>query len=553
MATKLTINPDSGYCETNSTFYSKRSPISVPINETINITTFMSSLPHHGTTALIDAATGQHLSFSDFWTSVEAISTSLSVDLGIRKGHVILILSPNSIYFPVICLSIMSLGAIITTCNPLNTKSEITKQIADSKPVLAFATDELVSKLENSNLPIVLIGPTKISPPRSKIVSNLDAMMKTEPIQHRIYERVTQNDTASLLYSSGTTGTSKGVVSSHGNFIAAIQTMTSLLKLAEGELGLGNQTFICTVPMFHIYGVTWFVATLLACGTAAVILPKFDMHEMLKAVEKYKVTHLPLVPPIVVALINSADEIKSEYDLSSLTAVLSGGAPLSKEVVEGFVEKFPMMKILQGYGLTESAGIGSSTYSLEESRRYGSAGLLASSMEARIVNPESGECLPANRSGELWLRGPTIMKGYFSNAEATADTLDSEGWLRTGDLCYIDDDGFIFVVDRLKELIKYKGYQVAPAELEALLLAHPEIVDAAVIPFPDRDAGQFPMAYVVRKAGSHISQSGVMDFIARQVAPYKKIRKVAFVASVPKTPSGKILRKDLIRLATSKL
>ncbi|KAK1362253.1 4-coumarate--CoA ligase-like 5 [Heracleum sosnowskyi] len=553
METKLTINPNSGYCETNSTFYSKRTPISLPVNETINITTFISSQSHHGTTALVDAATGHHLSFSDFWTSVEAISTSLSVDLGIRKGHVILILSPNSIYFPIISLSIMSLGAIITTCNPLNTKSEIAKQIADSKPVLAFTTHELVPNLADTNLPIVLIGRTKLSAPRSKIVSTLDTMIKTRPNQTRVYERVTQNDTASLLYSSGTTGTSKGVVSSHGNFIAVIQTITGLLKLAEGELGLGNQTFICTVPMFHIYGVAWFVATLLACGTTAVILPKFDMHEMLKAVEKYKVTHLPLVPPIVVALINSADEIKMKYDLSSLTAVLSGGAPLSKEVVEGFVEKFPMMKILQGYGLTESAGIGSSTYSLEESRRYGSAGLLASSMEARIVDPETGECLPVNRSGELWLRGPSIMKGYFSNAEATADTLDSEGWLRTGDLCYIDGDGFIFVVDRLKELIKYKGYQVAPAELEALLLAHPEISDAAVIPFPDRDVGQLPMAYVVRKAGSHISQSGVMDFITRQVAPYKKIRKVAFVASVPKTPSGKILRKDLIRLATSKL
>ncbi|KAL1820734.1 hypothetical protein ACET3Z_015603 [Daucus carota] len=487
MAAELIIDPNSGFCKSNSTFYSKRSPISLPVDETINLTTFISSHPHHGTTALIDAATGQHLSFPEFWTSVEALATSLSVDLGIRKGHVILILSPNSIYFPVISLSIMSLGAIVTTCNPLNTKSEINKQISDSKPVLAFTTPELVLKLVDSNLPVVLIGLPESPPPaKIKIISTLTTMMKTKPRQSRVAERVTQSDTASLLYSSGTTGNSKGVVSSHGNYIGVVQTITSLLKLAEGELELGNKTFICTVPMFHIYGVAWFVATLLACGTTAVVLPKFDMHEMLKAVEKYKVTHLPLVPPIVVSIINSADEIKRKYDLSSLTAVLSGGAPLSREVVEGFVEKFPAMKILQGYGLTESAGIGSSTYSLEESRRYGSAGLLASSMEAKIVDPETGECLPVNRQGELWLKGPTIMKGYFSNAEATANTLDSEGWLKTGDLCYIDEDGFIFVVDRLKELIKYKGYQVAPAELEALLLAHPEIADAAVIPFPDR-------------------------------------------------------------------
>ncbi|KAF2310183.1 hypothetical protein GH714_007100 [Hevea brasiliensis] len=193
----------------------------------------------------------------------------------------------------------------------------------------------------------------------------------------------------------------------------------------------------------------------------------------------------------------------SKYDLSSLKTVLSGGAPLSKEVIEGFVEKYQTVRILQGYGLTESTGIGASTDTLEESRRYGTAGLLSPSMEAKIVDPESGKALPVNQTGELWLRGPSIMKGYFFNPEATSSTLNSEGWLRTGDVCYIDDDGFIFVVDRLKELIKYKGYQVPPAELEALLLTHTEIADAAVIPFPDKEAGQFPMAYVALAVVHH--------------------------------------------------
>jgi len=143
--------------------------------------------------------------------------------------------------------------------------------------------------------------------------------------------------------------------------------------------------------------------------------------------------------------------------------------------------------------------------------------------------------------------------GYFSNEEATSSTIDPDGWLKTGDLCYIDDDGFVFVVDRLKELIKYKGYQVPPAELEALLLSHSEVLDAAVIPFPDKDVGQYPMAYVVRKAGSDLSGTGIMDFVARQVAPYKRIRRVEFITAIPKNPSGKILRKDLIKIATSKL
>lgn len=379
-------------------------------------------------------------------------------------------------------------------------------------------------------------------------MTTLSEMVKKEPRGIRVREQVNQDDTATLLYSSGTTGESKGVVSSHKNLIAMVQTIVERFRLNEGD-----HKFICTVPMFHIYGLAAFATGILAAGSTVIVLSKFEMGEMLSTIVKYRATYLPLVPPILVALINGADQIRERYDLSSLNFVLSGGAPLSKEMVEGFSEKYPGVTILQGYGLTESAGIGASTDTLEESRRYGTAGLLSPNTEAKIVDPESGKALLVNQTGELWLRAPSVMKGYFSNPEATSSTIDSEGWLRTGDLCYIDDDGFIFVVDRLKELIKYKGYQVPPAELEALLLTHPEISDAAVIPFPDKQVGQFPMAYVVRKAGSNLSEKAVMDFIAGQVAPYKRIRRVAFVAAIPKNPSGKILRKDLIKLATSKL
>ncbi|KAL6215825.1 hypothetical protein ACLB2K_015253 [Fragaria x ananassa] len=473
--------------------------------------------------------------------------------MGIKKGHVILILSPNSISIPVVCLAIMSLGAVITTTNPLNTTREITKQIADSKPVLAFTTRELLPKLAGfASNNIVLMDradqQTKNKSRSNKKVLTLAEMMNRPPTSGRFRETVSQNDTATLLYSSGTTGASKGVVSSHRNLIATVRTVLGrFFSQAEEEQ---VQTFLCTVPMFHIYGLATFATGFLTSGSTIVILSKFDMHDMLSAIGKYRVTYLPLVPPILVALVNGAAEIKAKYDLSSLRSALSGGAPLSKEVIEGFLEKFPTVSISQGYGLTETTGVGASTDTLEESRRYGTAGMLSPSMEAKIVDPDSGEALTVNKTGELWLKGPTIMKGYFCNDDATASTLDSEGWLRTGDLCYIDDDGFIFVVDRLKELIKYKAFQVPPAELESLLLTHPQISDAAVIPFPDEKVGQFPMAYVVRKAGSNLSETAVMDFIAKQVAPYKRIRKVAFIASVPKNPSGKILRKDLIQLAT---
>ncbi|KDP36837.1 hypothetical protein JCGZ_08128 [Jatropha curcas] len=542
------IDPRSGFCRSNSTFYSKRKSIPLPPNQYIDVTTFISSQAHRGKTAFIDATTGRHLSFLELWRAVDSVATSL-FELGVRKGHVILLLSPNSIFFPIVCLSVMSLGAIITTTNPLNTPREMAKQIADSKPSFAFTTPQLVPKLaeSDSSLPIILIEDQNSTKLDAKIVTTLSQMMTKEPSGSRIKERVNIDDTATLLYSSGTTGASKGVVSSHRNLIAMVQTIVG--RFNEDR----EHRFICTVPMFHIYGLAAFATGLLASGSTIIVLSKFEIHEMLSTIEGYRATDLPLVPPILVALINGSDQIRSKYDLSSLETVLSGGAPLGKEVIEGFAEKYPTVRILQGYGLTESTAIGASTDTPEESRRYGTAGLLSPSMEAKIVDPESGKPLPVNQTGELWLRGPSIMKGYFGNVEATSSTLDSEGWLRTGDLCYIDDDGFIFVVDRLKELIKYKGYQVPPAELEALLLTHVDISDAAVIPLPDKEAGQIPMAYVVRKAGSSLSETAVMDFVARQVAPYKRIRRVAFISAIPKNASGKILRKDLIQLATSKL
>nr|WQG15641.1 4-coumarate:coA ligase 2a [Euphorbia maculata] len=548
------IDPRSGFCRSTSVFHSKRQPIPVPANDSLDITTFISSQAHHGKTAFIDAASGRHLSFVDLWKAVDSVASSLS-DFGVRKGDVIMLLSPNSIFFPVVCLSVMSLGAIITTTNPLNTPREIGKQIADSKPVLAFTTPELVSKIReaSANLPIILIDDDGRGfagdKSRSRIVAGLSEMMRKEPKASWIKERINIDDTATLLYSSGTTGESKGVVSSHRNLIAMVQIVIGRVSDKSG----GDKKFICTVPMFHIYGLAAFATGILASGSTIIVLSKFEMQEMFSAIERYRATDLPVVPPILIAMINGADQIKAKYDISSLSTLLSGGAPLSKEVIEGFVEKYPTMTIRQGYGLTESTAMGASTDALEESRRYGTAGLLSPSMEAKIVNPETGEALSVNQTGELWLRGATVMKGYFSNPEATSNTITSEGWLRTGDLCYIDEDGYIFVVDRLKELIKYKGYQVPPAELEALLLTHPEISDAAVIPFPDKEAGQVPMAYVVRNTGSNLSETDVMDFIAKQVAPYKRVRRVAFVSAIPKNPSGKILRKDLIKLATSKL
>ncbi|XP_057820940.2 probable CoA ligase CCL5 [Cryptomeria japonica] len=545
--TPLQMDPSSGYCNANSIYYSKRKPLYLPQDEYLNLPAFLSQQPHTGKIAFIDSTTGYEITFPQLWQSARSLAAGLT-EMGIKKGDVILLLSPNSVYFPIICMAIMSVGGIVTTTNPLNTSTEITKQARDSSAVLAFVTSELVNKLADANLPLVLIS--KIPGFSQKTTINgcssatrfLVDLMATDPAKAPNV-RIKQDDTATLLYSSGTTGLSKGVISTHRNLISMACVFT--------KPSTCSNCFLCTVPMFHIYGLAAFACGLLATGSTIVVLSKFELGEMLGAIEKYRVTYLPLVPPILLALTKT--EIARKYDLKSLHSVLCGAAPLSKELTEEFISRFPSITLMQGYGLTETTAVGASTDTQEESRHYGTAGMLSPNTDAKIVDPDSGLALPPNQRGELWLRGPTIMKGYFSNPEATTSALDENGWLRTGDFCYIDNEGYVFVVDRLKELIKYKCYQVAPAQLEALLISHPEIADAAVIPFPDKEAGQVPMAYIVRKQGSTLSETTVAEFVAKQVAPYKKVRRVAFVSGIPKTAAGKTLRKDLIKLSASKL
>ncbi|XP_048443571.1 4-coumarate--CoA ligase-like 9 isoform X2 [Pyrus x bretschneideri] len=376
---------------------------------------------------------------------------------------------------------------------------------------------------------------------------------------------VNQTDPAAILFSSGTTGRVKGVMLTHCNFIALIAGIHAFRREPDPTLPDGQGVLLFTLPLFHVFGFCMVVGAV-ATGETLVLMERFEFEAMLRAVERHKISYMPVSPPLIVALAKS--ELAQKYDLSSLRFLGCGGAPLSKEVVDRFCERFPSMEIGQGYALTETGGGGTRMIDSEECSRRASVGRLAENMEAKIADPETGEALPPGKSGELWLRGPTIMKeirglchctsctppmppltmraGYVGDDKATAEILDEDGWLKTGDLCYFDDEGFLYIVDRLKELIKYKAYQVPPAELEHILQSHPDVVDAAVIPYPDENAGQIPMAYVVRKPGSNITEAQVMDFVAKQVAPYKKIRRVAFINSIQKSPSGKILRRELV-------
>ncbi|CAF2109674.1 BnaC08g19290D [Brassica napus] len=382
--------------------------------------------------------------------------------MGIRRGDVVLILSPNSISIPLVCLSVMSLGAVVTTA------SEISRQVADCNPKLAFATPE---ERVGSTLGV-------------RVVGSLSEMTKKKPSEIRVRNRVNQDGTAMLLYSSGTTGRSKGVIISHGNLIAHVARYIA-------EPLEPNQTFLCTVPLFHTFGLLNYALATVALGSKVVILRKFDLHGMMAAVEKYRATTLVLI---------------------------RWRSPLSKEITEFFLEKYPTVDIFQGYALTESNSSGASTDSVEESKRHGAVGLLSSGVEARIVDPDTGRIMGVNQTGELWLKGPAITKGYIIRYQATKETINSEGWLITGDLCCIDDEGFVFILDRLKELIKYKAYQVPPAELEGLLLTHPEIIDAAVIPFPDREVGRAASDGVRCKKNRKLVIREVIDGVCSQTS-----------------------------------
>ncbi|KAK7282018.1 hypothetical protein RIF29_10482 [Crotalaria pallida] len=542
-----TIDPNTGFCSQSRTFHSLRPNIPLPPPSLpLSLTDYtLSLLPSSASasTVLIDSSTDHHLSYPLFLRQINSLASSLhSLIPSLSKGHVALILSPTSLHVPVLYLSLLSLGIVIAPANPLSSPSELTHLVQLTKPVIAFATSAIASHLPNLKFGTVILD----SPHFISMLNSQPARVRVKPTHHQ----VTQSDSAAILFSSGTTGKVKGVELTHRNLIALIggfYHMRHLTKEEEEEEGTVPVSLF-PLPLFHVFGFFMLVRAI-AMGETLVLMQRFDFEGMLKAVERYRIRYMPVSPPLVVALAKS--ELVNKYDISSLKLLGCGGAPLGKEVAESFGARFPNTEIVQGYGLTESAGAAARMIGSDEAKHHGSVGRLAENTEAKIVDPVTGEALSPGQKGELWLRGPTIMKGYVGDEKATAETVDSEGWMKTGDLCYFDSDGFLFIVDRLKELIKYKAYQVAPAELEHILLINPEIADAAVVPYPDEDAGQIPMAFVVRKPGSNITAAQIMESVAKQVSPYKKIRRISFINSIPKSPAGKILRRELVNHALS--
>jgi acyl-CoA synthetase (AMP-forming)/AMP-acid ligase II len=502
--------------------------------------------------ALVDGPSGRTYTFASFDESVRRVAEGLASS-GMKKGDVLALLAPNSPEYGIMFLATALAGGVNTTLNPAATPTEVEAQIRDSGTRFAFTTPELYGKLprdpglrrrtivfDSGAFGSGVIEPGERATPGGRAHSGPSGFEDLLRSAHRKDRPVTiapDTDIVVMPYSSGTTGVPKGVQLTHRNVVA------NLLQTSEGIFS-GDYTILGLVPFFHIYGLTVVLYLGLYLGATDVTLPRFDLPMFLDVVERYRVSHANLVPPLILMLCRHQG--LDPRRLASLRSVQSGAAPLAGETASRFVERFGC-SLTQGYGLSEASPVthfaprGGKEISVE------SIGPPVAGTECRIVDLETGAELGPGERGELHVRGPQVMSGYLNAREKTAEMIDSRGWLHTGDVAIADAAGNFFIVDRAKELIKYKGYAVAPAELEALLLTHPGVRDAAVVPSPDESAGEIPKAFVVRCGELEASQ--LISWVAERVAPQKKIRRVEFVEEIPKSASGKILRRLLVARA----
>ncbi|KAK2141284.1 hypothetical protein LSH36_1127g00054 [Paralvinella palmiformis] len=502
-------------------------------------------------TALIDALTHRKLTYVELRQVVLQLAGFLCGH-GLTNNHLVLMACQNTIDFPVVFLALSYLGITVSTVNPRAKPGELWRLMLDCEPDYVVVTDTDVKNRiknvmkEHKNLHIkeIFIVGSGSYPEYLDIEGLLKEEFHSSMCHHQHIIDV-RHQVAALLYSSGTTGLPKGVMLSHYNILANIFQISHLVFRSPFAISNQQDTIMASLPFYHVYGLTIIQLCNLFSGNKLVVLPTFNLDTFLSAIEMYKVSFVYLVPPIAIQLIK--DPRVSRYNLSSITSLFSGAAPISIELIKQIKKHLHIYDIRQGYGMTEtSPGV---LHPPLGHVKLGSVGIPLPNTEVKVVDPDTKMSLGSNQNGEIWIRGPQVMIGYHNSPDVSQQSIDSDGWLRSGDIGYYDEEGFFYIAGRLKEIIKYKGYQVSPNEIEAVLLTHPAVADAAVIGIDDEVAGQLPRAYVVPKSNHTPSASDIMQYVARELMEYKKLRGgVEFINQIPRSPSGKVLRQVLHQL-----
>jgi acyl-CoA synthetase (AMP-forming)/AMP-acid ligase II len=497
--------------------------------ETITERLFVGLARRWDMAVLVDGPTGRTLAGAALTADIKALAGGLAAR-GFGVGHRMALMAPNIPEFCTVFHASAWAGGTITPINPTYTAHEIRHQLLDSAAQILVTVPERLEVARNaiagtSVAEIVVIGEAVGATPLATLMgAPLDAPAPVDPAEHVV----------ALPYSSGTTGLPKGVMLTHRNLVVNLDQLASVVDIEPGEFALAF------MPFFHIYGLEVMMNNYLAAGAGLVVMPRFDLEQFLRLAVTYKVRRLWIVPPVAIAL--AKHPIVDQFDLSAVEHVISAAAPLGGDLADA-VGKRLGCTVTQAYGMTElspaSHGVPGA------SPRTGSVGLSIAGTACRIVDPDTGADRGVDEEGELWIKGPQVMKGYLNNAEATAATIDGDGWLHTGDIACFDADGHLFIRDRLKELIKYKGFQVAPAELEAALLTHPGIADAAVIGMSDAEAGEVPVAFLVAAGSGAPTLEDIQQHLADRLASYKRVGRIIYLDAIPKSPSGKILRRVL--------
>ncbi|MCV2889270.1 AMP-binding protein [Ruegeria aquimaris] len=482
-------------------------------------------------TVLVDGPSGRSLTGAQFIGGVKALAGGLTTR-GWGAGKVVALMAPNLPEYCVVFHASVWAGGTVTTINPTYTAHEVKHQLndagADVLVTIAMFADTARAAIQGTGVrEIVIIGD---APEGMVPLSTLMGPPLAEQASVDLDEHI-----AVLPYSSGTTGLPKGVMLTHRNLVVNIDQ-----TLAAADLTAHEKT-VAFLPFFHIYGLQVLMNIYMAAGGGLVTMPRFDLEMFLKLITQYQTPRLWIVPPVALAL--AKHPMVEGYDLSCVQHINCAAAPLSADLSDAMGQRLGT-NAAQGYGMTELSPV--SHVSPYGKGKPGASGIAIPNTESRIVNPETLADMPPGEDGELWVRGPQVMKGYLNNPGATASTIVEGGWLRTGDIAHFDADGYLYITDRLKELIKYKGFQVAPAEVEAELLTHPAIADAAVIGRPDSDAGELPMAFVVAAPGQTApTLDELQAYLETRLAHYKQVRVLEVVEAIPKSASGKILRRLL--------